>query len=318
MGIIKIENVTKVFYPKDEKKRIIAVDNLNLEIEKGEILSILGPNGAGKTSIVKICCGLLIPNKGRVLINGYDAFTHQKKTKKIIAVLLEGDRNLYWRLTAYQNLKYFGALKQYHNKEFEKWIDYILDFFELSDRKHNEVKEFSRGMKQKLSLAVALIGNPEILFLDEPTLGLDVYANRAIKNKLREISSLMQKTIIIATHQMDVARDLSNRVAILNRGKLLAIDKPESLIRLFSRQYYEIRIKGELTPYQYQSLSDLNNLNINKEEGEILVSGVIEEPHFIYKIIDILKEGTEIIAINKIEPSLEEVFLKIMGTTKQG
>src|SRR4030066_415833 len=158
-----------------------AVDGISFEIESGTVFGLLGPNGAGKTTTIKMILGLIIPTSGSIKLAGYDISTHRNKALRHAGAVLEGSRNIYWRLSARANLEYFGALRGMHGGALKQRIDELLALVELSDRADEETREFSRGMQQKVALAIAMLHNPDVLLLDEPTLGLDVQSARTIE-----------------------------------------------------------------------------------------------------------------------------------------
>lgn len=312
VAVVKTEKLTKEYINIFKKKKLIAVTELDIECYRGEIFTLLGPNGAGKTTTIKMCCGLLTPTQGNIWIEGYNILTKEKKQAlKVMGVLLEGSRNIYGQLTVYENLIYFGRLKFMPSKLLRKQIDFLLEFFELIDKKDILAKTLSRGFQQKLAIAIALINDPQILFLDEPTVGLDVHTTMAIKHKIKELAKL-QKTIILTTHQMDIAEQLSDRVGIINHGKLVAFDNVKNLKRLFSHQFYEFKIEGELSIKQLNFLKKMDNFKIEVEDKKTLFSLTLKEPAYLYQVIDILKEeNSKILSVNKKDANLEEIFLKI-------
>jgi ABC-2 type transport system ATP-binding protein len=237
--MIKIKELTKEYKDWKGIVKVRAVDDLSLDLEKGEILAFLGPNGAGKTTVIKMICGLLLPDKGSITINGYDVFKRTDKALKGIGVVLEGSRNIHWRLTTRENLEYFGNLKGVSGKILKDRICYLLSFFSLSDKRNTLTKDLSRGMQQKLVIAISLIGEPEVLLLDEPTTGLDVHTTILIKERLKTLSRDKRKTIFLSTHQMEIAQDISDRVAIINQGRLAILEKTRDLNKELERVFLE-------------------------------------------------------------------------------
>ena len=219
--IIKVSDLTKCY------GEILAVDHINFEVEKGEIFGFLGPNGAGKTTTIKMLIGLTKPTDGRASIFGLDINSQIVQIKKHVGVVPEIS-NLYDELTAFENLLFIAQLYGIPSRERSKKAEELLKTFRLYDRKDSRFRTFSRGMKRALTIATALIHNPEILFLDEPTVGLDVVAARSLRNL---IGNLHQQgiTIFLTTHYLEEADILCNRAAIIVKGQIMATDTPENL-----------------------------------------------------------------------------------------
>ncbi len=245
--IVEIRGLTKEYKDWRGKKKVKAVDNLSLAVGKGEILAFLGPNGAGKTTVIKMICGLLLPDKGDITINGYDVFKRTGQALKNIGVVLEGNRNIHWRLTPKENLEYFGNLKGISGKILKDRIEYLLSFFSLTEKRNILVKDLSRGMQQKLTIAISLIGDPEVLLLDEPTTGLDLHTTILIKDRLTSLSKEKGKSIFLSTHQMEIAQEISERVAIINQGRLVALEKTKNLSKELKDIFLEFT--DEVSPF---------------------------------------------------------------------
>ncbi|OYT63981.1 ATP-binding protein [Methanosarcinales archaeon ex4572_44] len=225
MCIIRVERLQKRF------KSIVAVDNVSFGVEKGEIFGFLGPNGAGKTTTIRMLTGLLTPDSGDVFIDGIDMRQSPIIAKMKMGVIPEMG-NVYVDLTAKQNIILSGKFYGISRGELDRIADDLLDRFELSERRDDLVKNFSKGMKQRVNIASAIVHSPEILFLDEPTSGLDVQSQRLIKDIIKEMNQT-GTTIFLTTHNIEEANILCDRVGIINRGKIAAIDTPERLKRAF-------------------------------------------------------------------------------------
>jgi len=221
MNAIEVNNLTKHF---DD---FTAVDHLDFEVKNGEIFGFLGPNGAGKTTTVRMLTGIIKPDLGQVSIMGLDIRQDPIKAKQIMGVVPELS-NAYTELTAWNNLQFMAELYGVPKKDGRQRAEELLGKFDLYERKDHKVRTFSKGMKQKLIIAMSLMNDPEILFLDEPTSGLDVMSARLIKDMLLELNK-EGKTIFLTTHYMEEANQLCSRVAIINHGKIAAIDAPEKL-----------------------------------------------------------------------------------------
>ncbi|MEM6450773.1 MAG: ABC transporter ATP-binding protein [Cyanobacteria bacterium P01_D01_bin.105] len=228
------------------KRRFEAVKGVSLSIEPGEVLAFLGPNGAGKTTTIKMIAGLIRPDAGWVRIAGQDPH-RQPQALKGVGAVLEGNRNLYWRLTPLENLEYFGVLRQMPRRLARQKGEQLLETFGLSDKRHVAVQTLSRGMQQKIAIAVALVHDPSLLLLDEPTLGLDVESGETVKQLVRQVAA-SGCAILLTTHQLNVAEELSDRVAVIRAGQIVAEQPTAALIRAFSDSAaYEITVDGALS-----------------------------------------------------------------------
>ncbi len=227
------------------KRQFEAVRGVSLSLYPGEVLAFLGPNGAGKTTTIKMIAGLIYPDAGWVRIAGKDPH-RQPDALRGVGAVLEGNRNLYWRLTPLENLEYFGVLRKLPRRMARQRGLELLERFELVDKQKEPVRKLSRGMQQKIAIAVALIHEPKLLLLDEPTLGLDVEAGETVKTLIRQVAD-SGCAILLTTHQLNVAEELSDRVAVIRRGEIVAEKPTQELIQQFSdRSAYRIEVAGTL------------------------------------------------------------------------
>lgn len=199
-SILKVENLVKTY--KSKNKTVKAVDNISFEGARGEIFGILGPNGSGKTTTVKSIATIIYYDEGRILIDGLDNKKHSNIVKSKIGAVLEGARNIYWRLTPVENMIYFAGLKGFSTAEIKEDIDYFIETLELKDVRNKQVREFSKGMQQKVAVACAFITSPKIILLDEPTLGLDVETARQMQSWVKRIAKEKDVFILITSHDM--------------------------------------------------------------------------------------------------------------------
>jgi ABC-2 type transport system ATP-binding protein len=225
-----VKTLTKV-YPGAAKA---AVSDLDLTLYPGEIVALLGPNGAGKTTAVKMIAGLVLPTSGSVHVMGHDMVRARTAGVRHIGAVLEGARNLYWRLSAEENLRYFGTLRLTPRRELTRRIDELLSLFGLEAQRGQEVRHFSRGMQQKLAIAAALLHDPDLLLLDEPTLGLDVKAARQLEETIAHLAREQGKAILLTTHMMDVAEKLAQRITVIHQGREVVSEETQSLLRRYS------------------------------------------------------------------------------------
>ncbi|NJR51279.1 MAG: ABC transporter ATP-binding protein [Leptolyngbyaceae cyanobacterium CSU_1_3] len=242
MQVLEVQHLHKTY--RQSGQTIAAVRDVSLTIAAQEVLAFLGPNGAGKTTTIKMVAGLILPDRGSVNIAGRNPH-RDPRAIGLLGAVLEGNRNLYWRLTPEENLEYFGVLRGLSRKTARQRGRELLDRFELTHKRAATVQALSRGMQAKLAIAVSLIHRPQLLLLDEPTLGLDVEATQTVKRLVREIAS-EGCAILLTTHQLDIAEELSDRVAIINQGAIVAEQPTQDLIRQFSGTAYTIEVEDIL------------------------------------------------------------------------
>ncbi|WP_038055357.1 ABC transporter ATP-binding protein [Thermus amyloliquefaciens] len=279
-----------------------AVKNVHLSLRPGEILAFLGKNGAGKSTTVKMLSGLLLPDRGEVRLLGKDPFREPAALKHLGAVL-EGNRNTYWRLTPLENLVYFGVARGLRPVAARKRALELLEEYALLEKAHTEVRHLSRGMQQKLALLQALIHDPEVLLLDEPTLGLDVETALLMQDKIRALAR-GGKAILLTTHQMEVAEALADRVAIIHRGEVVLEESKEALLARFAGEHYLLELE---TPPPPGVLARLRTLGV-EGEGPFLVRGSGEG---LWEVLEALKP-LPLKKVAKAEADLLEVFLKVV------
>ncbi len=307
---IQVSNLTKLY------GKILAVDRINFEVKRGEIFGFLGPNGAGKTTTQRILTGIIKANSGTVSIMGLDIETESFYAKRQIAVVPE-IANVYIDLSAWSNLMLIGSLYGISKKNRTTKAEELLKLFNLYERKDGKTKTFSKGMKQKLLLAMALMSEPKILFLDEPTSGLDVQSSRLIREKILEFNR-QGMTVFLTTHNIAEADQMCNRVAIVNHGKIAVVDTPEKLKKEFqSMQVVEVLFDKEVQNMKglekIRGISKIQKVNdkfkIYTEDRNYLIRQIINFSH---------QEKLKVISLNTLNPDLEEVFLKIVEEHKPG
>ncbi len=216
-----------------------AVDSLNLEIPKGEVFGLLGPNGAGKTTTISMLCTILKPSGGSAKVSGFDVESHPADVRKSIGIVFQ-DQSLDGRLTAQENMEMHAALYGLEDADAKGRIDELLEMVELLDRKHDLVRSFSGGMKRRLELARGLLHSPSVLFLDEPTIGLDPQSRAHVWEYIDKINRKNKLTILMTTHYMDEAEKLCGRIGIMDRGKLVALDTPHGLVEKVGTEVLEL------------------------------------------------------------------------------
>ncbi|WP_433746559.1 ABC transporter ATP-binding protein [Falsibacillus pallidus] len=312
--LIDIKGVKKWYKKKKSNELIEAVKGISFQVDRGEVVGLLGPNGAGKTTLIKMMCGLLIPNEGSVAINGFDIKSQRLKALRHISVVLEGNRNLYWRLTVRENLEYFSGNRGMSKKAVSQKVDELLERFNLTHKSHEQVNTLSRGMQQKLSIAVALLADTDIIFLDEPTLGLDIETSYEIRKLLTEIAKKENKTILLSSHDMPVVQEICERVVIINGGEVVTDENVQNLLELFDTKAYSFTLSNALNKQQLAVLNHNFLANMSQEDnGETKLEVTISHSDEFYQVIDLLKEfHASIEKIDRASIDFEKVFMKIV------
>ncbi|BAZ03053.1 ABC transporter (plasmid) [Tolypothrix tenuis PCC 7101] len=301
MYVLEAYNLKKTY--RQNNQIIEAVKNVSLAIHPKEVLAFLGPNGAGKTTTIKMIAGLIHPDRGSVKIAGSDPHRNSAALQNLGAVL-EGNRNLYWRLTPEENLEYFGVLKGLTRQQARRSGMELLERFGLMHKRLTPVQQLSRGMQQKVAFAVALIHQPQLLLLDEPTLGLDVEATENVKVLVREIVA-NGCAILLTTHQLTIAEELSDRIAIIQKGEISTQLPTQQLIRKFSGSSYKIETE---TAIDARRIEVLETIGAKVVESNIIY---VEHPEFLYKVLEILNP-IPLHRIEKAEADLTQIFLKLI------
>jgi len=301
MKAIEVEDLTKRFGD------FTAVDNIAFTVERGELFGFLGPNGAGKTTTVRMITGVIKPDGGRVKIMGYDVERESLAAKQTVGVLPETS-NAYMDLSAWQNLMLMAKLYGLGKKERQSRAEDLLRKFGLYEKKDVAVKGFSKGMIQRLQICMALISEPRVLILDEPTSGLDVQSSRLIRSMISDLNG-QGVTFLLTTHNMEEANQLCTRIAIINRGKIVAVDRPEALKkRIESLHSVEVSFKEDVPR---TDLSALKGVESVEKRGDKFRLYAREPAEVIYSLADYARsEEVEIESIATVSPTLEDVFVK--------
>ncbi|MCX6775654.1 MAG: ATP-binding cassette domain-containing protein [Candidatus Micrarchaeota archaeon] len=286
-----------------------AVDSINLQIRKGELFGLLGPNGAGKTTTLSMLSTIRRPTSGTARVNGFDVNTQQDEVRNSIGIVFQ-DPSLDDELTAYENLDFHAMLYGMPAGQRMERIKEVLELVELSEKRNEQVKRFSGGMKRRLEIARGLIHHPKVLFLDEPTLGLDPQTRRNIWDHIREMNKSEDVTVVITTHYMEEADSLCDRVAVIDQGKIIALDSPDKLKHSLGGDIISLEADAGLLPH----LKKIKNIKkIKRMNGEMSISAQDAE-HVIPAIFEIAqKNKIEIHSISLRHPTLEDVFLQITG-----
>lgn len=287
-----------------------AVRSTSLTVPWGQVIGLLGPNGAGKTTIIKMIAGLVTPTSGTITLGGFDVHRQRPQAVRQIGAVLEGSRNVYWPLSAWENLMYFGRLKGLRSSEIRPRAQRLLTDLGLWDRRHETVGSFSRGMQQKVAVSAALITDPPIILLDEPTLGLDVESARTFKDWIMQLARDEGKTIVLTTHQLEVAQELSGRIAVIRQGEIIADLPTTELLARHAENRFEIRLAGSLDGAA-DSLPAGARIEADGEQTRVLVPGT--DARAVFAVLDRLGEtGAGLISVARARPSLEEVFIRLI------
>jgi ABC-2 type transport system ATP-binding protein len=306
---VEVEQVTRVFEPRRKRDaRVVALDGVSLEIPPGEIHGLLGPNGAGKTTLVKILATVLVPTSGRARVLGHDVVGEARSVRPLIGIVFGGERGLYWRLTGRQNLEYWGALYKLSTSRARSRAQELLERVGLADKADERVEQYSRGMKQRLHLARGLVGDARVLFLDEPTTGMDPLAAREFRNLIGELKG-EGRTILLATHDMVEAENVCNRVTLIDRGAILATESPRSLGRVISR-FQRVDVEGA-EPELLTRLRILPGVHaINESDGSARIE--VAEEGATGAVLKLLVDAG-VTSVKTSLPSLEEVYVHLIG-----
>lgn len=313
---IDVSNIKKTY--ESDEGTVVAVDDVSFSVDHGNIIGLLGPNGAGKTTTIKMILNLIEPTEGTVSIMGTDPQAQSQAIYQEVSAVLEGARNCYWQLTLLDNLHFFAGLRGDSLESQRAEVERTLSLLNLADRANEPIRNFSRGMKQKAALACALVQDPSILFLDEPTLGLDVNAER----KLRDILSGLandDRTVIISSHNMDLVQDICSRAIIMMDGRVVTNDKIQNLVHIFDADQYHLTVTGKLT----STLQTRLKRQYRAQEFTETTTGfecdvLLESERELYELMDQLREADLTVAdIDSHNGNLEEAFVQAVTDQPQ-
>jgi ABC-2 type transport system ATP-binding protein len=313
--LIALAGVHKSYRKRRSAEVVRAVRDVSFGVERGEIVGLLGPNGAGKTTTLKMICGLITPDAGSIRVGGADIGRQRSRALRHLSAVLEGNRNLYWRLTARENLEYFAGNRGRSRAQARADIERLLEQFQLEGKANELVNNLSRGMQQKLAIAVAMLAGTDAVLLDEPTLGLDVETGYEVRELMRAAAD-EGRTVIVSTHDMPVVQDLCERVVIISAGQVVVDDRVANLLRLFETRAYSVRLGAPLTARQEARLREAFP-GVTYRDGVVGVT--LEHDHGLYDLTDILRlERTPIEAIDRVAVDFEQVFRRLVNGRGEG
>lgn len=313
--MIEVKNVTKK-YPN-----IKAVDNINFTIKDGEVVGFLGPNGAGKTTTMNMITGFIEPTEGQIIINGFDIVKKSKKAKKQIGYMPEGVP-LYTELTAREFVNYMAELKDVKAKERKEAVEKAIEETGLKDVQNKLIKNLSRGYKQRVSMAGALVGNSEVIILDEPTVGLDPKQITEIRSLIKELGK--KHTVILSSHILSEVSQICERVIIINHGKIVAIDTPENLENKTKEKntiLVTVEDKNEKMKNLKEEVKEIEEIKLVKDNEDGTKQYAVTSADKVdlrKKIFEILpKQDITIFELKKDESTLEDAFIKLIDSDKK-
>jgi ABC-2 type transport system ATP-binding protein len=307
---------------KSEPKERVALTGVNLDVPRGEFFGLLGPNGAGKTTLIKILTTLLAPTSGRAFVAGHDVLTHANQVRPRINMVSGGESSGYGLLTVRENLWMFGQFYGMDTRTTHKRIDELLAIVGLSDRANTKSSDLSTGLRQKMNIVRGFLTDPEVIFLDEPTLGLDVGASREVRQFVRDwVAAVPTRTLLLTTHYMAEADELCDRVAIINAGRVLACDSPLNLKRGLQREaLFHLDVSplreapGDGAVNAIQSLPGVRKAVHRAGDGQSALELILEADEALAGVIAALTaHNAHLLNLQKREPTLEDVFVDLVG-----
>jgi len=314
--------IYKIRGPKkkgDEKTRV-ALEGVNLEVQRGELFGLLGPNGAGKTTLIKILSTLLLPSSGTAFVDGYDVVRDTEAVKRRISMVSGGETSGFGLLTVEENLWMFARFNGLESKTARTRIDAMLKIMGIEDRRRAKISDLSTGLRQKMNFIRGFVTDPSVVFLDEPTLGLDVQAARDVRVYVRQwMHDHPDRTLLLTTHYMAEADELCDRLAIIDSGKLLVCDTPANLKKsLQTEAVFNLKVaplgskpkNGDLL----EAVAGVSRVHVADVNGHTELALTLRGEDALPEVLAYLtRRGSSLIALEKREPSLEDVFIKLVG-----
>jgi len=301
------------------QSEVAAVDGIDLRIRRGELFGLLGPNGAGKTTTIRMLCTLLVPSAGRARVWGADVASRPEEVRRHLGVVLTGERSIYWKLTGRENLDYFAALYQVPREVARGRITDLLERVGLTARADDLVERYSTGMRQRLALIKAMVHDPPVLLLDEPTTGLDPQAARNIRELIRDLHA-SGKTIILTTHYMEEADQLSERIGIIDHGRIIALDSPQALKRSMGQgPVLRFEVEGgrgdlETALRELPGVATVALRDPGVDGTREIILHLTDPAGALPRAVEtIARAGGQVRHLQMVETSLEDVFIALTG-----
>ncbi|MBP1986614.1 ABC transporter ATP-binding protein [Halolamina salifodinae] len=312
---IYVDGLAKTF--GSGESAVTAVKDVSLTVAPGEVVGLLGPNGAGKTTTIKSILGLILPDAGTVRVHGIDVHANPRAAYEYVDAMLEGARNDYWRLTVRENLRYFAAIRGQDPDAVSERHDELLEHLDLAEKADTAVRDLSRGMKQKVSLASVLAGDISVAFLDEPTLGLDIESSLKLRTELRRLAEERGLTLVISSHDMDVIEDVCDRVVIMNDGRVVVDDTVEDLLAGFETKGYRISVRG-VTDEVLADLQERFDLTDVQRTDDRLRFEVAADTETFYRLTDTMEANNlDVASVETVQPDLAEAFVEMTNGTRE-
>ena len=317
MHAIEVKDLCKTFssghWWSRKRKHVVALDRISLFVRRGEIFGLLGPNGAGKTTLIRILATLVLPDSGDAWVNGYHVVREEAMVRRSIGVMSGDVRSVYWKLTGRENLLFFGRLYGLTGQALRNRVNQLLQFFELEEWADQPVEDYSSGMKHKIGLARALIHDPPILLLDEPTIGLDPAMANAVRQlicRLRERG----KTILLTTHYMEEAELLCDRIALIDRGRIVAEGSPDELkAKLGRARVVVLRLDRDPGRLEVEAAERVEVRSLKEGGVEVRIT-TYDDASATFEAIEKLRQrGVRVRALSVEAPSLDDVFMHFTG-----
>jgi len=313
----KTYTTTRGFFRRERVERV-ALRGVDLAIAPGELFGLLGPKWAGKTTMVKIFTTLLLPSSGMAMVLGLDAVKDQWQLRKRIGFVFGGERGLYWRLSGLDNLRYFADLYRIPPEVSRRRIPELLERLDLAGRERDRVELYSRGMKQRLHLARGLLNDPEVLFLDEPTIGLDPVGARELRLIVRELADA-GKTVFLTTHYMFEADAICDRIAVIKDGGIVAEGSPSSIKTVVQDQgVVEFEVVGMPVDRLagLRSLPGVRSVTISEHELAQVVTVHCARPADVMTQLGVILDGVKMQKVSSREPTLEDAYVQLIGESQ--
>ncbi len=308
--IVSVEELTKEY--GDGVDSVVAVDGVSFGIDRSSITGLLGHNGAGKTTVIKSMLGLVRPTEGVVRVGEHRVDDDPKRTFEHVSAVLEGARTTYWRLTVRENVHFFSRLAGYDPTEYRARYEELYEAFDLENKVDTTVNELSRGMKQKAGIVAALARQPDVLFLDEPTLGLDVESSLELRRQLTTLVSEEGLTVIVSSHDMEVIEEICNRVIVMSDGEVVADESVDTLIELFDRQNVALSLSGADEPTLSRLRDEFDVVDDSTRDSYDRIEVSVENTAQLHSLLGRLVDAdVSVTDIETTEVDFSEVYLEL-------